>query len=147
MAAAILCGMITILLGNKGTIGVVVKLLSGLLMILAVISPWTTISFDGFFGWANDISADGNNIVADATDAANVAYRAGIKQGIEAYVLEKAKDYGCTLVAEVTLSEDAVPKPVGITLKGNIAPYAKSVLSTMIAEELGIDREEQIWTQ
>lgn len=147
MVAAILCGIISMLLDGKGTIGVVGKLLAGLLMILAVISPWTTISFDGLFGWASDISCDGSNVVTDAYDAANTAYRAGIKERIEAYVLEKAKELDCTLTVDVTLSEDAVPKPFSICLKGSISPYAKAILSTMITEDLGIVLEEQLWTR
>ena len=37
VAAALLCGVITTLIGTKGTVGVAVKLVSGLLMLLAVV--------------------------------------------------------------------------------------------------------------
>lgn len=147
MAAAIICGGVNLLLDNKGTMGVVVKLMSGLLMILAVVGPWTSISLDNLIGWTNDISADGSSVIADADAAAKEAYREGIKQRVATYVLEKAAHLECNLEIDVTLTEDAVARPVGIILVGNVSPYAKSVLSNMIAEELGIAREEQIWTQ
>ena len=147
MGAAMICGVVTSLLGNKGTIGVVAKLMSGLLMILAVTGPWAGISLDGVFGWASDISVDASDVVASAGISANEAYRKGIKERIVSYVLEKAAHLECDLEVDVILSENAAAQPATITLTGNVSPYAKSVLSTMIAEELGISREEQIWTQ
>ena len=147
MGAAMICGVATMLLGNKGTIGVVVKLMSGILMILAVAGPWAGITFDDFFGWTDEILADGSSAVSDAEISAQEAYREGIKERVVSYVLEKAAHLECDLDVEVTLSQDTLAQPVTITLAGNVSPYAKSVLATMIAEELGISREEQIWTQ
>ncbi len=146
VAAAVLCGIITSLTGTKGTVGMAVKFVSGLLMLLAVIRPWASISFDGLFGWAEDIAADGSGFVASGEMMAVDAYRASIKQQTEAYILDEAKVLGCTLTVEVILSTDDVPIPQQVRLTGEVSPYARQTLTNFISERLGIEREDQIWT-
>lgn len=146
VAAALLCGIITTLIGTKGTVGVAIKLLSGLLMLLAVIRPWTSITFDGLFGWVDDISEDGTGFVTSGELMANDAYRVSIKQQTEAYILDEAKALDCALSVEVILSEDDIPVPKQVRLAGEISPYARQVLTNMITERLGIKQEDMIWT-
>ena len=143
VAAALLCGIITTLTGTKGTVGVAVKLVSGLLMLLAVIRPWTSISLDGLFGWADDITAGGTGFVASGEMMAGEAYRASIKQQTEAYIVDEAKALDCDLTVEVILSTDGVPSQV--KLAGEVSPYVRQTLTNLITERLGIKREDQIW--
>lgn len=145
VTAAILCSIVTVLVGKKGTVGTVVKFLSGLLMTLAVLSPWTNISLDNLWGWTEDFSQAGEGLVTDGKNMAEDAYRAGIKQRAESYILEKARSLGTELTVEVSLSPGETPLPIGVTLSGNISPYAKEQLSQMLEQELGIDRKEQVW--
>ena len=146
VASAVLCGVITTLIGKKGMVGSVVKLLTGLLMTMAVVRPWVGISLDGLFGWTEDYTQQGQGIVSWGENIAMDAYQEGIKERTEAYILEKARSMGANLTVEVTLSDGEMPIPIRVTLSGNISPYAKGVLGTMLSQELGIDREEQIWT-
>ena len=74
------------------------------------------------------------------------AYRQGIIIRTESYILEKAKALNCDLQVEVILSSDATPVPEQVRISGSISPYAKQAISTMLTEDLGIDREAQIWT-
>ena len=73
------------------------------------------------------------------------AYRSGIKQRTESYILEKARSLGTEVTVEVTLSTEEMPVPIGVTLTGSISPYAKEQLAQMMEQELGINRKEQIW--
>lgn len=146
VAAALLCGILTSLTGTKGTVGIAVKLVSGLLMLLAVIRPWTSISFDGLFGWAEDITADGTGFVASGEMMADEVYRASIKQQMEAYIVDEAKALNCNLVVEVILSDDEMHVPVQVRLTGEVSPYARQTLTSMMTERLGIKREDLIWT-
>ena len=145
-AAAILCGIANSLIGTKGTVGVTIKLLSGLLMLMVVIRPWTSVSLDGFFNWAEDISAEGADVVASGEMLAEEAYKDSIIQQTEAYILEEARALGCELTVEVVLSDGEIPVPSQVRLTGSVSPYAKGKLSTMLTDTLGIRREEQIWT-
>lgn len=147
ITAAIVCAVVTALLGNKGVVGTVAKLLTGLLMLLAVISPWVSISLDGLFDWTENITADSAEIVSEAKQMAEEQYRAGIKQRVEAYVLEKAESLQCSLTVDVHLSEGDVPTPERIVFSGNVSPFAKSTLTNWVSDNLGIGREEQAWMQ
>lgn len=146
IAAAVLCGIVKSLLGNNGTVGVAVRLLSGLLMLLAVIRPWVSVSLDGILDWADSITADGAGIVADGNAMADEAYRASIKQQAEAYIVDESRALGCELTVEVSLSDDPAAVPERIWLTGEISPYARQTLTNLITERLGIAREDQIWT-
>lgn len=146
VAAAMLCGIITTLTEEKGTVGLAVKLMAGLLMLLAVIRPWTSISLDGLFGWADDITTDGTDFVTSGERMAEDSYRTSIKQQTEAYILDEAKALGCSLSVEVILSEDDMPVPEQVRLSGEVSPYARQTLAALLTERLGIEREDQIWT-
>lgn len=146
VAAALLCGTITTLTGTKGTVGVAVKLVSGLLMLLAVIRPWTSISLDGLLGWAEDITADGTGFAASGEMMAVEVYRTSIKQQMEAYIVDEARALDCELTVEVILSDDEIPVPAQVRLTGEISPYARQTLTNMVTERLGIEQEDLIWT-
>lgn len=146
IAAAVLCGIVKSLLGNNGTVGIAVRLLCGLLMILAVIRPWTDLSLDGILDWADSITADGSGMVAEGNAMANEAYRESIKQQTEAYILDESRVLGCELTVEVRLSQDEIPVPEMVWLTGETSPYARQTLTNLITERLGIEREDQIWT-
>ena len=146
VAAALLCGIITTLTGTKGTVGLAVRLVSGLLMLLAVIRPWASISPDNLFGWAEDITADGTGFVASGEILAEEAYRTGIKQQTEAYIVDEARALNCDLTVEVILSDEEIPVPTQVRLTGEVSPYARQTLTNMMTERLGIKREDLIWT-
>lgn len=146
MVAGLICSIVSLVVGKKGLTGTVITMLTGLLMALAVVGPWTNIRLDSFWGWAEDISVDADDVVANGENMAKEAYRQGIIQRTQSYILEKAKALDCELQVEVFLSADATSVPEQVRISGNASPYAKQVISTMLTNDLGIDREAQIWT-
>ena len=146
VAAALLCGVVTALLDNKGMLAVAVKFLAGLLMILAVIRPWASISLDKLFDFTGSITASGEEIVSSGEKMAEEAYRASIKEQLESYILDEAKVLGCVLQVEVELADEGVAVPSRVTLTGDISPYARQTITTMLTDELGVKQEDQIWT-
>ena len=77
---------------------------------------------------------------------AKSALRESIKQRTEAYILDKAKTLAAQVAVEVTLSNEAIPVPIAVRISGNISPYARMQLQTILQEELGIPKEAQAWT-
>ena len=146
VAAALVCGAVTTLVSNKTAIGLSVKFIAGLLMALVVVRPWVSISFDELFGWSEDIGVDGMDYAHSGEIMANEAYRTSIKQQMETYILDEAKALDCALTVEVILSDDDIPVPNTVTLSGDISPYARQVITTLLTERLGIKQEDQIWT-
>lgn len=145
-AAALLCSILTRLLGSKGTLGTAVKLLSGVFMALTVVGPLVNIRIDALGDLTQGISYDASAAAADGENSAMEAMGEIIKEQTRAYILDKAESLGAELAVEITLNSDDPPVPCAVRLAGQVSPYAKSVLSACIAEDLGIGVEDQIWT-
>lgn len=145
-AAALLCSIVKVLIPGKGTVGTVIRMLLGMMMLLAVLHPWTGSTMGGLFGWTDDISFEAQQTVDEAyTDAKEELY-ARIKGECEAYILAKAESMGASVEVEITLSDDSTGVPVGVSIHGAVSPYAKRIMSEMIADDLGISKEAQKWT-
>lgn len=145
VAAALLCGISTALIHEKTAMAAAVKFITGLLMVLAVLQPWTKISLDIFTDWRDGISADASNIVSYGKESANAAYCAGIKEQLVSYIQDEAKALGAEISVQIILTDDDVPVPKRVVLSGSISPSGKQTMSTLLTERLGISREEQIW--
>ena len=146
VAAALLCGISTTLVHEKTALGATVKFVTGLLMVLAVLQPWTKISLDFFGDWQEGIAADASNFVSAGKESAMEAYRSGIKEQLESYIQDEANALGAELSVQIILTEDDIPVPKRVVISGDISPSGKQTMSALLSERLGISREEQIWT-
>lgn len=144
-AAAIICAVVKAFFAEKGFVGSAVKMLLGLLMTLAIVRPWISVSFDSILDWPGSISTSGQTIVDEAERTALDSLRQCIKEETEAYILEKAKSMGADVDVEVTLSDADLPVPIGAEITGAVSPYTKQVIAQMMTQELGINKEAQKW--
>ena len=69
-----------------------------------------------------------------------------IKQNVQAYILDKAKELHAPITVQVVLQEIGEPLPQTVILTGRVSPYAKAQLQRMMEEDLGIAKEQQQWT-
>ncbi len=146
IAAAILCGIVTGLSGNRGSQTKIIKLLCGLFLGITVISPLAKIQLDDFSAYIGDISLDGQEVVDRGAQITLEALSKSIKSQTEAYILDKAISLGLELEVEVTLNEENPPLPDSVSLKGSVSPFAKEKLKTWIENDLGIPEDKQRWT-
>lgn len=146
VGAAVICGIVTRLVGDKGTQGAMVKLIAGLFLTFTVIRPIADIRLDGLADFADLYSDAGAQAAAAGERMTKDALRASIKSRSEAYILDKAADLGLELRVDVTVSDDQIPFPTAVCLSGKTSPYAKAHLQAVITQELGIDKEHQVWT-
>ncbi len=145
LIAAMICAAAGILLPPKTSAGQITKLLSGVLLIVTVISPLTNISFRHLTDYLNGLSSGAEGYVEDGRAAAQEQIDAIIKAETEAYILDKASQMGLQIAVEVALDENNHSIPSGITVTGPLSPYTKEVLSGYITDTLGIAKEKQIW--
>lgn len=143
---AIISAIVLRLLDGKGVDASLVKMLCGIFMTLTVISPFTEVRFSDFANILPDISAEAEAAVADGELSGKNALADCITQRLEAYILDKAARMDVSLTVDVELTQEPIPLPKSVYLSGNISPYAKSKLQSIIEEELGIDKENQLWT-
>ncbi|MBQ9761654.1 MAG: hypothetical protein IJV82_01090 [Oscillospiraceae bacterium] len=145
IVAAVVSGIAVRLLGDKGTQGAMGKLIAGLFLTFTVIQPITDIRLDDFKEISNQFSADASIAVWEGEKMTRESLCQSIKAQSEAYILDKAEGMGLTLKVEVTVSNDDLPVPTAVTLSGAVSPWAKSKLSAILTEDLGIKKEGQTW--
>lgn len=143
-AAALICAVMTKLLG-KGTLGAVVKLIAGIFMALAIISPMVDIRIEELTDFVSDIKLSADDAAVEGENSARAAVESIITERTREYILDKAEALGLEMTVEVELDTGEIPVPRAVTLSGDISPYAKAVLSEYIAANLGIEAEEQTW--
>ena len=144
-AAAILCAILKSLLGKEGTPAAMGKLLCGVFLAVTVLHPLTALRMGSLQVFSQDIAWKASQAVAQGESDAAQALRAGIKQRVEAYILDKAASLGAELTVEVTLTLDTPPAPGGARLEGKVSPYARTQLAELMTKELGIPKEAQQW--
>ena len=145
VAAALVCGIVQKLLGDKGNVGLMGKLLSGVFLVLTLITPLRTFRIQDPLSITQIYTQDAQRITADGVDQAREAMADGIKKRTEAYILDKAAGMDVVLSVEVILDESQIPVPESVRLTGAVSPYAKQRLITIMEEDLGIDKEHQVW--
>lgn len=143
-AAGLLCALVG-KLSFDGLTGAMLRLVCGLFMALAVVAPWKEFSPDFSLDWVEEIRTEGEAMAAQGENSARQAMAERISEQVRSYILDKAEDLGLMLEVSVRLSEDAVPVPMAVTLRGQASPYCKSVLEDYIRDNLGIGKEAQTW--
>ena len=145
VATAIICGIIIQITNDKTTIGKTVKLISGIIMTVAVVAPVTKITFNGVDRYLDGLSLDADRYVSDGKAVAKENLSAIIEEQVETYILEKAHQMDLDISVEVVLDDVNDQIPCGVAIAGNVSPYAKEVLCNYIENTLGIRKENQIW--
>lgn len=143
--AAFVFSVVCTVVGNKSPLSSIIRLIAGLFLTITALSPVLKINWDNFTEFTSSIQLDGASIVERETERVQSEKLSFIKQKTEAYVLEKANNLGLDITVSVSFQSAEQPLPTQIQIAGNAAPYAKRQLSSIIASDLGIPEECQIW--
>lgn len=143
-AASIICGIVTGVTKKNGTISAMLKMLSGIFLVISMLSPIIRFPMGNISLHIDSISAEAENTVNVGKQIAEEEMRAIITSNTQAYILEKAKRLGADIEVEVYL-ENFVP--VSVRIIGQTAPYTKLQLSEYISDNLGISTEDQQWIE
>lgn len=144
-AAAILCAIVSTLAGKGGSLGSLMKLMTGVVLSMVIISPLAKISVGNLDRYLDDLNLSATSAVEAGTVATQEAISNRIKAGVEAYILDKAAQLSLDVTVEVTLTEDGTMVPAAVVLEGAVSPYAKSRMETILKDDLGIPVEAQTW--
>jgi hypothetical protein len=143
-AAALLCGILRQLAGEKGSTAALIRLLCGIFLSLTVVSPLAKLRLGELPFDPREVLADARESAEEGADYARSAMARHIKEQTEAYILDKAAAYDAEITVEVAVEGDP-PVPVACTLRGRASVYAKRQLSAILQQELGIREEDQYW--
>lgn len=145
VVCGILCGIAVALSGKTGTTGKLVKLITGVCMLMTIVSPLLQFRIGNFGSFFGKISADADALVAEGENVSAAALEDIIKEKMQAYILDKADSFGASIQVEVGLTDEQIPKPCSVRISGSISPYGKRQLQSVIREEFGIALEDQVW--
>lgn len=144
-AASVLCGIARQLVGEKGTVGSLLKMLTGIFILFTAISPLISVRLGSVDDFLTNFKVESQQSAAQGRDDAKNVLRDIIIEKTSTYILDKAREYGADLSVEVMVEDSDVPTPCAVTVRGLIAPFAKQQMQAMIRDDLGIPLEEQIW--
>lgn len=144
-ASAIVCGVGKKLAGEKGATASIIKLICGLFLCMAVVSPFVDFRIGDLADLTSRFQLDAQAFVAEGENYSQETMASIIKQQTQAYILDKALALGASVTVEVTLRDTMPPVPCGVCITGKISPYAKARLSALLETELGIGEEAQVW--
>lgn len=145
IAASLACAMMNAVLpGNMAKDAI--QFLCGLFVLYTLLSYGKKLELPIREQPVRDILSDAQDEADAAAENAKKELAKVIKAGCETYILDKAAAMGVAIEPEVSVSDDDLPLPVRVILRGAVMPDQKSSLSEMIAEDLGIAKEDQHWT-
>jgi hypothetical protein len=145
LAASIICAIAVKLAGKQGFPSASIKLTAALFLIITAISPLVTLRLDGITSYFGDLSASADAIIESGENAASKEASKIISERVAAYILDKAASYGMEISVSTQFSDAETIVPDMVVIEGNASPYAKQRLQQVIAEDLGIPKENQIW--
>ena len=141
-ALALISGFLLALLQN-GAARSLVRLLSGILLIMTAISPLNDVSIPEMTEFAADYFQEGKEAAGQGELIARKERTVRIKKTLEEYICDKAAAMGVNL--HVSVSLDELDAPVSIKLIGNHDEKIQQELQSLITKELGIRKENQEW--
>ncbi len=145
-AAALVCGIVQRLLISKGTAANISKMVCGIFLALVAVDPLAKLQLGSIGDLTGSFELQASQAVADGQSETKKALQEIIKSRTEAYILDKASLYGSVLSVSVELSDDSIPIPISARLSGAVSPYAKNQLQAILEKDLGIAKENQLWT-
>jgi hypothetical protein len=123
-----------------------VQLISGMVILLTMVSPEVSINNIINFRTFDERLDHAQSYVSDGIARYKKELASRIVSQSEAYILEKAAQMDVSIEVDIILSDDDIPAPVAARIKGNVSPFAKSKLMDMMEKDLGISKERQQWT-
>ena len=132
-------------LAPRGKEQSMVRLVSGLLLALAILRPLAGNDWDGLEVAAGSFSLQSEAQAEIYRKNQQETLSAIIAEKTEAYILDKANQLGldCTVRVTVEAGESGIPLPVSATVRGAYSP----ALAECMEEEVGIPAQKQIWLE
>ena len=146
IGGAMVCGAV-LNLTPEGKFRQISKFLCGLFLTISLLHPLSEMDLSRIASTWQLPDASAEDISAMAQDYSRSRLAEGIKREAEEYILDKAAGLDTLLTVEVRLSQDDIPIPTEVILSGSPDPAVKRQLETLIAQDLGIAKENQIWIQ
>lgn len=128
---------------KEGSCARILKLLCGVFFMVTALKPLGRLEIPDVSQWVSTWESEGEAAVRQGEDSFDQAYADGIRQRLEAYILDKAAQLGVTVEVTLTLSPEGLPE--GAVLSGDAAEVEKEKLMAILSTDLGIPKEKLQW--
>ena len=145
IAAALLCGVLSSIF-HQGKSKDLLRILCGIFLAFTVFKPITGVDLSDILEESLIFESDAEQTAALGENMAYQAMTELIKEKSQAYILDKAAELDASITAEVTVSEEETPKPLSVVISGQVSPYNRKKLESILETDLGIAKENQVWT-
>ena len=145
IAAALLCGVLSSIF-HQGKSKDLLRILCGIFLAFTVLKPITGVDLSDILEESLIFESDAEQTAALGENMAYQAMTELIKEKSQAYILDKAAELDASITAEVTVSEEEPPKPLSVVISGQVSPYNRKKLESILETDLGIAKENQVWT-
>lgn len=140
-----LCSIASRFLGKKGS-AAITRVLLGVFLTVTVLLPLGKLDMSILDQWQLDFSADAQAAIVEGKSEAQNRLADIIKEQTRSYILQRAEQLGADITVSVELSDQTLPQPVSVRIRGTLSAQQKQSLCTIITQELGIAKENQQWT-
>ena len=146
IAASLICALADALM-PPGAVRRVGRLVCGLVLLGAILSPLARLDLSGSQRWLQDYLASLENREAELAETVNEQMKVIIEQEYAAYIVDKAAELGWTCTARVACerSEEGLYLPVRTEVTGPQTAGVPAQLVRSIAEDLGVPKEAQVY--
>ena len=145
IGAAAMISAIALSFSGQGAMKPLLKLVCGLILAFAILNPILSISAGNLEALGMDYREQAEAAARQGQQQAVKSVREIIKEETEAYILDKAGQLNLQVEVQVSLSDQALPKPLAVTIRGVVPPSGKTRLSRILTQQLGIAKENQTW--
>lgn len=144
IAVSLLCAVADALM-PPGAVRRVGRLVCGLVLMGAVLSPVVELDVEGGRRWLEDYLASVHSREAELTQTVESQMKVIIEQEYAAYIVDKAAEFGltCSARVECRASEEGLYLPVWAEVSGALTESGRARLVQVIREDLGVPEAEQ----
>ena len=145
IAASLILSILTSVTDEKSSEGKLLRLLGGLYLTIVVIHPVVGFDFGNLQSFFDELTPDTQAASEYGQELAQDQLSEIIKSKAEAYILDKAGLYPADVTVEVMISEEEIPVPESVIIRGVFSEDVKYSLQNMIESDLDIPKEHQTW--
>lgn len=148
ITVSLLCAVADALM-PAGAVKRVGRLVCGLVLMGAILSPIARLDVEGSQRWLDNYLSSVRSREAELEDTVNSQMKLIIEREYAAYILDKAAQLGleCTVRVECELSEDGLYLPLRTEVAGLRTAGAQEKLIRIISEDLGVPAQSQIYLE
>ncbi|MCI8552294.1 MAG: stage III sporulation protein AF [Lawsonibacter sp.] len=143
ISVSLLCAMAGALM-PQGAVKQVGRLVCGLVLLAAILSPLRELDVDAGRRWLDSYLDSTGQWEAALKETVNRQMKTIIEEECAAYIVDKAAQLGlrCTLRVECRETEEGLYLPLRAEVCGPLSDSDQTLLIRLIAEDLGIPEEE-----